>query len=239
MQNPWVHLKREAPYILDIDLPWLKEYEYTLKNAAFRKSGAERETLLHNHRLCLEDVPFPYYGNPRTAKVVVLQANPGHDVIFPQRENYQKMMELDYQNLTHMPEIGIYSMTPEDREWRYTDGTIGKCWYWKRTRELREATDWERVAKGLMYMEMFPYRSVRLMYPKTFPPSQEYTFFLLREMLKKDIWVVITRMERFWLKYVPELNNYSKIVKLRSSQNVTLSSRNMKDNAFERIASAL
>lgn len=239
MQNPWIHLKKEPPYILDIDRSWVEEYNRDLLRHASRKSEAEREKMLHNHRLCTEDIPFPYYGNPNTAKVVILQANPGHDVIFPQRENYLKMMDLDYQNLTHQQTVGIYSMTPEDREWKYTDGSTGKCWYWMRTRELREAVGWERVANGLMYMEMFPYRSVRLMYPKTFPPSQDYTFFLLRELLKKDIWVVITRMERFWLQYVPELRNYPKIARLRSSQNVTISKRNVKDGAFPSIVAAL
>lgn len=48
------------------------------------------------------------------------------------------------------------------------------------------------------------------------------------------VWVVITRTEKFWLQYVPQLQDYPKIVRLRCNQKVTLSEKNLKDYACQK-----
>lgn len=240
MQNPWIHLINKPPYILDIDRQWFADYEYQLcKRAAKIKDPVKQEAFLLNCKLWSEDVPFPYYGNPHTARVVVLQANPGHDILISKRPDQNKTNELDYQNLFHTLDPGIYSMAEQFREYTYANGTPGMCWYWKRTKKLWEKVGWKQVARGLIYLEMFPYRSMKLNYPKTFPPSQEYTFYLLRQLLAKDVWVIVTRMERQWMEHVPELKEYKKIIRLNSHQNVTISEKNMDQDVFHSIVESL
>ncbi len=240
MQNPWINFKKVAPYILDIDQQWVADYENRIQKKVRRKVNKDSiKKIIDNHGLRTEAIPFPYYGNPVTAKVVVLQANPGYDRDFFQWSICADMLELDYQNLTHTPRPALYSMMPQYRQWSYKDGRSGTCWYWKRTKQLREIVGWEAVASGLMYMEMFPYRSIKLLYPEYLPPSQQYTFFLLRQLLAKNVWVVMTRMEHFWLENVPELRNYPNIAKLRSSLNVTLSEKNLGSPSFRAILARL
>lgn len=240
MDNPWNNLAKQPPYVLDIDIRWVDEYEANLQHIATKKKDRQiAELLLHNHRLRTDDVPFPYYGNPDSAKVVVLQANPGYDLLRTDRPDCDEILELDYQNLLHLPRPALYSMRPEYRQWTYKNGQKGTCWYWKRTREIREAVGWEKTASGIMYMELFPYRSVTLMYPKQLPPSQQYTFDLLKILLKRNIWVVMTRMDRHWLENVPELQTYSKIARIKNRRSVYLSPNNLEEKNFKMIVNSL
>lgn len=240
MQNPWKALSNKSPYILSIDQQWFLDYQNKLLLKSSRiKEPAKRGTYLLTYKLWSEDVPLPYYGNPQTARVVVLQANPGHDFFSSKRLDQQKINELDCQNLFHTLDPGIYTMAEEFREYIYTDGTPGMCWYWKRTKRLREKVGWERVARGLIYLEMFPYRSKKWANPDRLPPSQEYTFYLLRQLLAKEVWVIVSRLERQWAKQVPELKEYKKLTRLNSHQNVTLSEGNMNHKAFNSICDSL
>jgi len=240
MNNPWHKLVNKSPYILDIDRQWVEEYEANLQYIASRKKDMKLgEELLHNHRLRTDDVPFPYYGNPHSAKVVVLQANPGYALLRTDRPYCDEILELDYQNLFHLPKPPIYSMMPKYREWTYLHGQKGVCWYWKRTRKIREAVGWEKVASGIMYMELFPYRSVKLMYPKQLPPSQQYTFHLLRTMLQRNVWVIMTRMDSQWTENVPELKTHPRIASIKNRRSVYLSPKNLGEANFTSVVQSL
>jgi len=240
MRNPWNNLDKKSPFILDIDKQWVEEYEANLQYIAKKKNDEKSvQLLLHNHRLRTDDVPFPYYGNPDSAKIVVLQANPGYDLRRLERPFANEIVDLDYQNLLHKPKPPLYSMLPKYREWTYKDGGHNICWYWKRTRHIREAVGWERVASGIIYLELFPYRSVRLKYPKRLPPSQEYTFYLLRTLLQRNVWVVMTRMDSNWLENVPELKTYSQVAHIKNRRSIYLSPVNLDVNVFHSIEQSL
>jgi hypothetical protein len=184
-------------------------------------------------------VPFPYYGNPNTARVVVLQANPGYDLMRNDRPFANEILDLDYRNLLHKVSSPLYTLLPRYREWVYTNGKKGTCWYWKRTRHLREKVDLDKMSSGMMYMELFPYRSVELLYPKTLPPSQEYTFNLLRQLLKKNVLVIMTRKDREWEKTVQELKSYHKIIKIKNHRNIHLSPNILGQDGFQSAINAL
>ncbi len=242
MENPWNTLSKRQPYILDVDQEWVLEYQKKLQKIVSRYSGEEKKNkIIDTYSLHTEDIPFPYFGNPHTAKVIVLQANPGHDSKLSLRPDYQDIMDLDYKNLFHLNTPGIYSMTPKYREWVYTDGTASRCWYWMHTRGLHEhiGLNWENVANKVLFMEYFPYRSKRLLYPDQYPESQNYTFYLLRELMKKKAYVIMTRMERFWIKAVPELTDYPYYVKHKNPRGVYLSKKNLGSDHFEAIIKLL
>ena len=240
MQNPWINFKKLQPYVLDIDKSWFDSYTDQIQKLASRKNeSSSKELLLHDYLFHTDDIPFPYYGNSNTAKVVVLQANPGHDEMFYQRPDTAEILELDCKNLLHANDPGIYSMAVKYREWTYSNGIINGDWYWKRTRHLREQVGWENVARGIIYLEMFPYRSKKLHYPENLPPSQQYTFYLLRKMLEKHVFVIISRMESWWKENVPVLADYEYICRLRSRQNAALSPGNMKIEEYNSIVQLL
>lgn len=240
MTNPWHNLPLTEPYILDSDMAWLNQYTQDLTKSVNRKADeAVRDRVLHDYSLRTGITPFPYYGDPNQAAVMVLQANPGYDPDWQTNSQTDFILDYDKKNLLHQNPIPLCYSHPETAYWHYNDGRPNIDWYWKRTRAIREIVGWEAVAHKLMYLEMFPYRSIKLRYPKTLPPSQQYTFHLLREALKRNVWVIITRMENHWLENVPELRIYPYVVRLNSKQNVTLSPRNMGEKQFESICKAL
>lgn len=229
MQNPWINLPTVKPYLLSIDRDWEQEYSRILEKRAGKYTPEKKRDFLAKYELHLEEIPIPYYGNPNQATVAILQANPGHDPKEQSNPLVDEYIEYNRKNLLHQNSIPLYSMQPHFRSWQYKDGTPGECWYWKRTRELREIGRWEDVAQKLVYLELFPYRSISLFYPKQLPPSQEYTFSLLRNMIKRGVWIIATRMKSKWIEHVPELSDYERLLSLHSSQNVTLSKKNITD----------
>lgn len=240
MNNPWYNLPLTAPYILDSDREWLEQYNQSLLKYANRKADpAINDKIIRDYSLRTEITPFPYYGDPHQATVMVLQANPGHDLEWETNSLSSLILDYDRKNLLHQNPIPLCYTQPETAYWHYNDGRKNEDWYWKRTRTIREVVGWEAVAKRLMYLEMFPYRSIKLRYPKTLPQSQQYTFHLLREALKRNVWVIITRMENHWLENVPELVNYPRKIHLNSKQNVTLSLGNMGNDNFISLCEAL
>ncbi len=229
MQNPWINLPTAKPYLLDIDQDWEQDYSRILEKRASKYDPERQKNFLSRYKLHLEEMPIPYYGDPNLATVAILQANPGHDPKEQINPLVDEYLEYNRENLLHKNSRPLYSMSPHFRSWQYKDGTLGKCWYWKRTRELREVGGWEQISKKLIYLEFFPYRSISLFYPKKLPPSQEYTFALLREMIKRNVWIIATRMKSKWIEHVPELSGYERLLSLHSSQNVTLSRKNIGD----------
>ncbi len=238
MQNPWINLPITDPYLLDMDKQWEQEHFEVLLKRANKLIPELKEQFLSTYKLHLEVMPIPYYGNPSKATVIVLQANPGHDAKEDLNPHKAKYPELLRKNLLHTSQIPLFTMDPNLRSWTYTDGSKANCWYYERTRELREAVGWEKVAEKLIYLELFPYRSKRLFYPKRLPPSQDYVFQLLREMMNRGVWIISTRMKKQWEKNVPELINYEKLIVLHSKQNVTISRNNVGDK-FDKIIEIL
>jgi hypothetical protein len=56
--------------------------------------------------------------------------------------------------------------------------------------------------------------------------SQQYNIYLLKEIIKQGKIIIIMRAERYWLELIPELRDYG-YYRLRSSQNVAISRRNL------------
>lgn len=239
MNNPWTELPKFAPFELLMDSEWISEYRRSLNKWVDRQGGSQANKLLHDYSLRTDITPFPYYGDPAQAKVIVLQANPGYDPEWETNSLTPLILDLDRKNLLHQNELPLCYTQPKYAYWKYNDGRGNEDWYWKRTREVREKVGWEAVAKGVTYMEAFPYRSIKLMIPKILPPSQQYTFYLLREALKRNVWVVMTRMDRYWRENVPQLNEHHRIIKIKNRRSVYLSPGNMDQDAFEFLCEAL
>ncbi len=103
------------------------------------------------------------------------------------------------------------------------------------------STGWhteETLKSKIMMIEYFPYHSVNYKHINRFTPSQLYSFDLVRQAIKQNKTIVIMRSKTLWLEAVPELADYS-FMTLNSSQNVTISPKNIGELNFKVLVSEL
>lgn len=217
MRNPWSELPAQSPYVLDIDRTSLDKYN----------------TLHNNHKkIIFESVPEPFIGNPQSARVVLLNLNPGHS-----EDDAKAHSDADFRgammcNLRHeVQDCPFYGLNPK---FAWTGCGI---WWRTRTRRLHEAgLSWEAISNGLLVIEWFPYHSKRAGLPiKPVCPSQKYSFQLATEMLASKV-VVGMRSKKRWLKAVPAMQN---VPFLESPQSPYISPANTGTELFQRIVEAL
>ncbi len=68
MKNPWLKLNTEKPpYILNIDSKTIDEFNGRRNN--------------ENYKIRLDNLPTPYAGNFNKAKILLLQLNPGSEIL--------------------------------------------------------------------------------------------------------------------------------------------------------------
>src|SRR6266436_3266120 len=91
MKNPWENLSlSKGSYILEIDRERIRRYNESVRDEA--------------KKVIVGSIPEPFIGNPESAKVVLLNLNPGHsanDSDWHGREGFKKAMFL---NLHHGPQ---------------------------------------------------------------------------------------------------------------------------------------
>jgi hypothetical protein len=117
MNNPWNSLATQAPYILGIDSDWIRVNQIELAESLVGKKDSQDR--LKNYSLRTDITPFPYYGNPNTANIFVLQANPGYDPDWESNELSSLILDLDRKNLLHQNKIPLCYTQPKYAEWKY------------------------------------------------------------------------------------------------------------------------
>jgi hypothetical protein len=218
MENPWVNLKMiNNEYIAECDRKYIHNSKYKLKN---------------DFELKLEGLPGPYTGNPQKALVYVLALNPGH--VEGEEEIYRKYTELFLKNLIHSNvEWPFLTFCPE---LRYTPGGI---WWTEKLQSIINTTSIETVSNYVFNAEYFPYHSKRYKNINEILPSQKYTFFLVKEAIKKNKVIIIMRSEKIWYKAIPELQNYKNKAVLKNKQRAWITSGNMDFNIYNKIIEEL
>jgi hypothetical protein len=199
MQNPWLQLPTQSPYVLDMDRESIDSYN-TLHN--------------DDKKIIVESIPEPFIGNPTTAKVVLLNLNPGHS-----EDDAKAHCDVDFRkammhNLRHeAQECPFYALNP-----KFAWTACGQ-WWRTHTKSLHKAgLSWEAISAGLLVIEWFPYHSKKSGLPIVpVCPSQQYSFQLARETLGSKI-VVGMRSKKHWLNVVPA------VAKVATEQNLGRSS---------------
>ena len=214
--NPWTALSAEPPYQVPADASAIEQFN----------RGARAE-----HQLHLELLPEPFIGSPDAA-VVLLGLMPGFsepDRAVHARPSFRAAVQ---RNLRHESQpYPFYYLDPAE------DGP-GHVWTRQRLRPVLERVPVRQVAEQLLMVEYLPYHAQKFAHGALRLPSQRYSFALVRQALERDRPIVLMRGERPWLEAVPELARYSRLYRLRSKQNVTLSPRNCPDG-FEAVVEAL
>lgn len=214
MKNPWLQLSKSAPYVLESDRVQIEEFNKTSKP---------------EHYIHLEVLPQPFAGSPETAEAYLLNLNPG----FSSEDEY-------YQNsLTVFGATNLDSLKFKNRtgffflDERFNQTPTYK-WWSKHLREVIGTMGQKETQKRLMVIEFFPYHSKSYKALKTILLSQEYSFYLVRQAIKMKKAIVIMRMEKLWLEFVPELKNYP-YVSLINKQRAWVSKNNLPKGSFERV----
>lgn len=218
VQNPWSELPSQSPYVLDIDRASIAQYN--------------RSRLKADQRVVPESIPEPFIGNPHSAKVVLLNLNPGHSENDAKAHADQDFREAMMHNLRHGgQECPFYALNPK---FAWTPCGI---WWRAHTSKLHKAgLSWEAISAGLLVIEWFPYHSKKSGLPLTpVCPSQEYSFQLVKKMLESKI-VVGMRSKRHWTNAIPAVQDFPF---LKNPQNPQISPGNMVAELFERIVEAL
>jgi len=218
MDNPWINLPNKSPFVIADDGKAIDSYNF--KN---KQSDYEIKTGLF---------PEPYIGS-LNASVVFLSLNPGYSGEVDDFHFKGKYFQgLCRSNLLHRRDkYPFYYFNPKLYH------TNGHKWWKQKLKELISEVGIEAVASEVFVLEYFPYHSKRFKPIKELLASQYYNVHLLKEIVKQGKIIIIMRAERYWLELLPELRNYD-YYKLRSSQNVVISRKNLIGD-FDRIIEAV
>ena len=220
MQNPWLNLRPESPYILEIDRAAIDRYI---------QSKRREEARVNCH-----SIPETFIGNPDSARVVLLSLNPGDSSSDAEDHKREEMRKAMICNLRHEgQEHAFYPLNPEFKE------TGCGTWWRPRTDELRRAAqlDDETFSQRLLVIEWFPYHSKRSGLPvKPICESQSYSLQLAKEMLEKGKLVVGMRAAVRWKSLDPCFEN---VPFLKNPQCGYLSRGNTPGDLFDRMVKAI
>jgi len=209
--NPWLSLPSLAPYVLPEDRLNLAAF-----NAKLRVGSAQR--------LDIETViPEPFAGAVTTARVLILQLNPGLDSKDAAAHADPQFRKALLANLRHEnAQWPFYFLDP-----RFRDAHPGGLWWQAKTKKLAEVVPLEHLAERLAVVEWFPYKSRRYR-SGCAVRSQEYGFSLVSSAIERGALIVISRSRALWESSVPSLRSYQRQLTLASVQNIALTPNNVK-----------
>lgn len=217
MDNPWIHLPKSAPFILPSDLLVLNKHNLLGGTSEIRA----------------EVLPVPFLGSLDSAKIVLLNLNPGfvdQDIeIFNTDDQY---VEENRKTLTFESNPPFFYL---NEAFSYT---AGFKWWSNRLKQLTNAVGKEVVSLKVMCVEFFPYHSRTFSLFKELLPSQVYSFYLVKEAIKQEKTIVIMRSKKLWLSHVPELENYS-YMELKTPRSPYVSRNNLDSGNFEKLINLL
>jgi hypothetical protein len=217
VQNPWLNLPPESPYILEMDSECVNRYN----------ESRTKDTIIN-----FESIPEPFIGNPESAVVVLLNLNPGDSDEDWKARRDDELKKAMRDNLHHeWQEYPFYYLNPKF-SW-----TAGGKWWRRRFRQLSEAgLDDKTLAKGLLVIEWFPYHSKKsALSIERVCESQNYSFQLAKEMLEKKRVVVGMRAKKHWVEVDPR---FSEVPFLKSPRNPVPSKQQAGEELFERSVDA-
>jgi hypothetical protein len=206
VDNPWLDLPEEEPFVLESDKP----------NIADFNRAAGTDYLIHT-----ELMPEPFLGNPQ-ADIVLLNLNPGfndRDPSFHHGDPY--FIESLRGNLVHRDQkYPFFLLDPKN------SASPGFGWWSQKLKPWIREFGLAAVASRVLCVEFFPYHSRKYKRMRSILPSQQYSFHLVKEAVKRNAAIIIMRQRKRWLEQIPWLAAYDYSI-LNSAQNCTISSNNL------------
>lgn len=217
MENPWLQLPKEPPFILSYDAESINIFNSKKHNTLFE--------------IIVDEMPSPYIGDPE-APVVFLNLNPGYspnESLSPKVSNFREVARA---NLLHQfYDYPFYVLDPSLK------GTpSGYEWFSQKFSPLLHAVNMSPmdISKKIFLVEYFPYKSQQCSpkWKKNILPSQKYAISLVEKAIARQAMIIIMRGERPWLNAVPLLKEYPNRYTLHNPQNVTISENNLGKEGF-------
>ena len=205
--NPWFSLPAEPPFLLPDDRRVVEEFN--------RKATSEK------YHIETRMLPEPFVGSVN-APMFCLLLNPGagggeEDLFLHKRPDFRRRV-----HACHRQEASPYPNYFLDPN---MEGP-GARWNRKALKPLLKEFGARVVASGVTFLEYFPYHSQSFRHDRIHVPSQEFTFQVLREALRRRALVIIMCGKRFWEEAVPELNGYRWAFITRAPQTAVISPGN-------------
>lgn len=218
-RNPWLGFKYSSEMIHPIDEEAVRYHNKTSK--------IDYQFLLHL-------APEPWIGN-LNGNLFVLYSNPGAT-----RENVKKIFQPKHE-IVMRKTISNLNQTIIDYPHFHLDpalaGTEGGVWFNQRYKWLINETSRESLARNLVTCELAPYHSLKWKIPKFMPPTQEFTYSIIRKAVERDAVILLARTPKIWLSKIPQLVKYPRVFR-PNSINASISPNNYPGN-FDKIVSSL
>ena len=205
LRNPWIDLPQVPPYVLPIDKP-------SILNFNLRASPDKQYDL--------SLLPEPFFGS-RSARIVLLALNPGWS-----REDAAVHADATFSSLARRSLVYGLDEYPF-LHLRPTMSTPGAKWWKRITKPLIDVLGFDKVAKGISCLQLFPYHSPTFGSPKLSLPSQRFVFDLLAGAIECGAEIVVMRSWNLWVSHVTQLDGYRRLHRTRNPRNPVLSSRNL------------
>jgi len=216
LQNPWGALPRHQPYVLPEDQRAIEVFNREAR---------------HSSRIDTSLLPEPWVGDV-AAPLILLAQNPGTS-----EDDHAQLASAGFRDRV----LACHAQATCNYPFYYLHPAAegpGFRWWSVTLKALLSSCGRERVARGVVAFEYFPYHSVGFDHGHVRLACHEYTFWLLREAMKRDATVIITRGRRLWVGAVPELADYQKCYTTNSVQRASISPKNC-PNGFEIACKAL
>jgi hypothetical protein len=204
-KNPWVSLPAEHPFLFPGDRGVVNEFNNRTTNP--------------NYRIETRLLPEPFVGSIN-APILLLLLNPGvsaEDFALQERPDFQRRVRACHRQESRP--YPNYYLHPN------MSGS-GARWTARVLKPLLNEFSERVVAASVTFVEYFPYHSRQFNHHRIRVPSQEFTFQVVRNALRQQAVVFISRGQTIWEEAVPELRLYSLAFTTRSKQNVVISPRN-------------
>jgi len=208
IRNPWLNLPLSPPYALEADLAQLNSF-----NAS----------ALRKHQFDLRLFPEPFFGTTLTP-VVVLNLNPGWSPEDEATHSQPWFADQARRSLAHALEpYPFIHLLPGGR-------TGGCIWWQRRTRELVDDVGFDRIAKGIACVQYMPYHSPEFSQRVPLVQSQEYSFQLVRNAMRRGAEIVVMRSFQLWVSAIPEITTYAHLHVAVNPRSPYLSPGNLKSS---------
>lgn len=226
MPNPWLDLDRNpsgGSYILEMDRAFIRQYNE-------KCAGRPEKTIM------VKSIPEPFIGCAESARLVLLNLNPGHSKHDEEQHRGLELKEAIFRNLRgECQEYPFYPLNPA-----FAQTGVGK-WWCDRTDKLRKASGLTapQFSKKLLVIEWFPYHSTKCgLGEKTdCGGSQRFSHQLAKQMLNKaGVLVLGMKAKNRWVNVDP---SFQQVPFLNSLQNASITRGNMKPGLFDSIVNAL
>jgi len=219
MKNPWKelinkvnenYLADDQKYIIQDDLIVVDKFNNSLKS----------EKSKNDYKIHYDIHPYPYTGNIKSAKVLLLASNPGYveieaETLYKLPTFHKEAIEnLDFKNksLINLDEQRIEQ---------------GKYWSQKTEKLKDDVGIGDKIYEKIALVQFFPYHSLKFRkiakkYFKkgeSYLKTQKFTFDLVKSAIEKGKIIIILRSKKDWYEAIPELKEYKENGKVMEIKN--------------------